>query len=69
MFYHSASTLLTHFGGDPVTLRPYLLEERLPDGWEPVMNDAMGLTILKFNRTVLPVEMNINEGEFRPKQE
>jgi len=61
----NASTMLTHFGGDPVTLRPYLVEERLPDGWEPIMTDAMGLTLMKFNQTVSPVEMNIDEGAFR----
>jgi len=66
----NASTMLTHFGGDPVTLRPYLLEERLPDGWEPTMNDAMGLTMMKFNQTVLPVEMNTTDvGKFRVKKE
>jgi len=65
----NASTMLTHFNGNPVDLAPYLLEERLPDGWEPVINDAMGLTMMKFNHTVIPVEMNTCEHEFRPKQD
>lgn len=60
----SGSTLLTHFGGDIETLRPFLLEERLPDGWEPTITDAKGLTITKFNNTSLPVELMTNESEF-----
>ena len=60
----SGSTLLTHFGGDIETLRPFLLEERLPDGWEPTVTDAKGLTITKFNNTSLPVELMTNESEF-----
>jgi hypothetical protein len=60
----SGSTLLTHFGGDIETLRPFLLEERLPEGWEPTMTDAKGLTIMKFNKTAVPVELMTNEREF-----
>lgn len=60
----SGSTLLTHFGGDIETLRPFLLEERLPDGWEPTITDAKGLTITKFNTTSIPVELMTNESEF-----
>lgn len=60
----SGSTLLTHFGGDIETLRIFLLEERLPDGWEPTITDAKGLTLMKFNKTSLPVELMTNEREF-----
>lgn len=60
----SGSTLLTHFGGDIETLRIFLLEERLPEGWEPTITDAKGLTITKFNQTSLPVELMTNEAEF-----
>jgi hypothetical protein len=60
----NGSTLLTHFGGDIETLRTFLLEERLPDGWEPTTTDAQGLTIAKFNKTSIPVELMINEAEF-----
>ncbi|KAF9788481.1 Chloroperoxidase [Thelephora terrestris] len=60
----NGSTLLTHFGGDIETLRPFLLEERLPDGWEPTITDAKGLTLMKFNTTSLPVELMVNEREF-----
>jgi len=60
----NGSTLLTHFGGDIETLRTFLLDERLPDGWEPTITDAKGLTIAKFNKTSLPVELMTNEAEF-----
>ena len=60
----SGSTLLTHFGGDIETLRPFLLEERLPDGWEPMNTDAKGLTITKFNKTARPIELMTDESEF-----
>jgi len=60
----NASTLLTHFGGDIETLRPFLLEERLPEGWEPTITDAKGLTIMKFNKTSIPVELMTSEREF-----
>jgi len=60
----NASTLLTHFGGDIETLRPFLLEERLLDGWEPTITDAKGLTITKFNKTSLPVELMTDESQY-----
>ena len=40
-------------------LRPFLLEERLPDGWQPRIRHPMGLTIMEFNKTVLGVEFGI----------
>jgi len=64
----SGSTLLTHFGGDIETLRPFLLEERLPDGWEPTITDAKGLTMAKFNKTSIPVELMTDETEFARKE-
>lgn len=42
-------------------LQPLLLEERIPDGWEPRILERHGLTITTFNRTVLKVEFGINE--------
>ena len=64
----SGSTLLTHFGGDIETLRPFLLEERIPEGWEPKMTDAKGLTIIKFNKTSIPVELMTNERDFEREE-
>ncbi len=53
--------MLTIFGGRMDDLRPFLTEERLPDGWEPRIRHRMGLTIFEFNTTVLPVELGISE--------
>ncbi|OSC99749.1 Cloroperoxidase [Trametes coccinea BRFM310] len=57
----NGSTMLTIFGGRVQDLRPILSEERLPDGWEPRVRHRMGLTMLEFNFTVLPVELSIKE--------
>ncbi|KAI9056394.1 Cloroperoxidase [Trametes sanguinea] len=58
----NGANLLTIFGGRIQDLRPFLLEERLPDGWEPRVRHRMGLTMLEFNATVaLPVELSIKE--------
>lgn len=37
-------------------LEPFLIEERIPDGWEPRILSRKGLTIQAFNGTVLKVE-------------
>lgn len=44
-------------------IRPFLLEERIPDGWEPRVMSRFGLTFLTFNKTVLRVERGIHEDE------
>lgn len=53
--------MLRIFGGDIADLRVVLGEERLPEGWEPRFRRRMGLTILEFNFTVLPVELSVKE--------
>jgi len=53
----NSSTLLTIFGGQVRDLETILIEERLPEGWEPRIRAKMGLTILTFNRTVMKVEL------------
>ena len=53
--------MLTIFGGKVRDLRPILLEERLPDGWQPSERHPMGLTMLTFQSTVMAVEMGIPE--------
>ncbi|KAH9927949.1 Cloroperoxidase [Epithele typhae] len=57
----NSSTLLTIFGGQIDDIRTILTEERIPDGWEPRIRHRMGLTILEFNNTVLPVELGVKE--------
>jgi hypothetical protein len=59
----SASTLLTILGGRVDDLTPFLLEERLPDGWESRVRSKFGLTFLTFNKTVFKVEHGIEEGK------
>ncbi|KAI0342515.1 chloroperoxidase-like protein [Trametopsis cervina] len=57
----NSSTLLTILGGRKKDMRPFLLEERIPDGWQPRILHPMGLTMAEFNSTVLRVEFGINE--------
>ncbi|OSC99744.1 Cloroperoxidase [Trametes coccinea BRFM310] len=57
----NGSTLIKVFGGRVKDLRPILSEERFPDGWEPRVRHRMGMTMLEFNCTVLPVELSIRE--------
>ena len=42
-------------------LRPVLVEERIPDGWQPRIRHPMGLTMAEFNQTALRVELGITE--------
>jgi len=57
----NCSTLLAICGGRVSDLRPFLLEERIPEGWEPSVRSRLGLTLAKFNFTVLPLEMGIGK--------
>ncbi|KAI0701842.1 chloroperoxidase-like protein [Cytidiella melzeri] len=57
----NSSTLLTILGGRKEDLRPFLIEERLPDGWQPRILHPMGLTLAEFNSTVFRVEFGIKE--------
>lgn len=60
----NSSTLLSIFGGRVNDLRSVLLDERLPDQWESRVREPYGLTLLAFNRTVLPVEWGIDESKW-----
>ncbi|EPT01972.1 hypothetical protein FOMPIDRAFT_1048262 [Fomitopsis schrenkii] len=57
----NAATLLTICGGRVKDLYPMLLEERIPDGWQPRVRNPGGLTLTTFQFTVLPVELGIKE--------
>ena len=59
---HSSSFLLKVFGGIVADLRTFLLEERLPDGWEPRVRHRAGLTMIEINFTVGKVELGVEEG-------
>jgi len=52
--------MLTLFGGSVSDLLPMLTEERFADHWEPRVRSRFGLTMAKFNGTVIPVEMGVN---------
>ncbi|KAK7683687.1 hypothetical protein QCA50_013063 [Cerrena zonata] len=62
-FFSSAnsSTLITIFGGQVKDLRPFLLEERIPDGWQSHVRTPFGLTMAAFNPVVMSVELGIKE--------
>ena len=62
----SGSTLLAAFGGRLDDIYTFLTEERFPEGWESRIRDQMGMTILAFNRTVLQVELGIDEEVDQP---
>jgi hypothetical protein len=72
VFTYSASTLLTIFGGKIDDITPFLIEERLPEGWESRIRSRYGLTMATFNKTVFRVEAGTKEGkpdEFYKKPE
>lgn len=57
----SSAMLLTTFGGKVKDLRPFLLEERLPDGWQPQIRHPHGLTMAEFNALAFKIELGITE--------
>ncbi|KAI5365955.1 Putative chloroperoxidase [Septoria linicola] len=65
-FFHNmfgsanSSTMLTIFGGRVDDLTPMLTEERFSEHWEPRVLDRYGLTMAKFNGTVIPVERKVD---------
>ena len=61
---NSSSTMLTIFGGSIADLTPMLTEERFSDKWEPRVLDRFGLTMAKFNGTVIPVERGVDAKKF-----
>lgn len=69
-FFHNmfgsanSSTMLTIFGGSIADLTPMLTEERFSENWEPRILDRFGLTMAKFNGTVIPVERGVDAKKF-----
>jgi hypothetical protein len=55
--------MLTIFGGAVSDLTPMLKEERFSDKWEPRILDRFGLTMAKFNGTVMPVEKGVDRKQ------
>ena len=64
----SSATLLTIFGGRVFDIKSFLIDERIPDGWESRARNRWGLTIFKFNWTTIPLELSINEKKYRAKR-
>ncbi|KFX98255.1 hypothetical protein V490_02405 [Pseudogymnoascus sp. VKM F-3557] len=65
-FFHNffgssnSSTMLTLFGGSIADLTPMLTEERFSENWEPRVRSRFGLTMAKFNGTVIRVERGVD---------
>lgn len=57
--------MLTIFGGRVDDLTTMLKEERFSEHWEPRVLDRFGLTMMKFNGTVLPVELAIDTKKYQ----
>lgn len=53
--------MLTIFGGRVADLKTMLTEERFSEQWEPRVLSRFGLTMAKFNLTVLPVERGVKK--------
>jgi len=64
----NSSTMLTIFGGRVEDLKALLIDERLPEGWQPRILARYGLTFASFNSTVLKVEMGIDEKKYKEQQ-
>ncbi len=60
--------MLTIFGGSISDLTPMLTEERFPDHWEPAIRARFGLTMAKFNGTVIPVERGIDAKKIEAEE-
>lgn len=55
----SAAFVYKVFGGIVSDLRAFLLEERLPEGWEPRVRHRAGLTMLEINKTIGEIEFGV----------
>ncbi|KAF5325386.1 hypothetical protein D9619_009881 [Psilocybe cf. subviscida] len=64
----NSSTVLTIFGGRVDDLKAFLVDERLPDGWQPRVLTRMGLTLATFNSMALKVETGIDEDKYKEQQ-
>ncbi|KAG1722645.1 Chloroperoxidase [Suillus paluster] len=60
----NASTLVTVFGGRVDDLRSFLLDERIPEGWESRVRQPYGMTLMNFNKTTLGVEFGVCEKDW-----
>ncbi|GJJ12887.1 hypothetical protein Clacol_007133 [Clathrus columnatus] len=56
----NAATLIVIMGGKIEVLEPFLLEERIPEGWTSANKTRLGLTMGRFNLTVLRILLGID---------
>jgi len=61
----NSATLLTIFGGRVDDLRSILIKEEIPDGWQSRVLSRLGLTLARFNLTVLPLEWSIDVKKYK----
>lgn len=52
--------MLTLFAGSIADLTPMLIEERFSKNWEPRVRSRFGLTMAKFNGTVICVKQGVD---------
>ncbi|KAK0205181.1 Chloroperoxidase [Desarmillaria ectypa] len=65
----NSSTMLTIMGGRVKDLESFLVEERIPDGWESRILSRKGLTFQAFNKTVIKVEWKTKKLTDKAKKE
>jgi len=65
----NSSTMLTIMGGRVKDLESFLVEERIPDGWESRILARKGLTFGAFNKTVFNVEWKTKKLTDKAKKE
>ena len=68
-YINSASALLAVFDGRVNNLKIWLLEEKIPDGWETRIRHRVGLTFMEFNLTVLGIEFGIGKQGKRERED
>jgi hypothetical protein len=56
------------FGGKLEDIKPFLLEERLPEGWSTKYRARMGLTMAKFNSTSLRILLGVDPSWQKAKR-
>jgi hypothetical protein len=60
----NASLLLSTMGGRVDDLHSFLLDERLPEGWESRVRQSRGLTLVNFNKLALTIECGVREKDW-----
>jgi hypothetical protein len=59
----NSATMIEVMGPQQDVLRSFLIDEKIPAGWEPWPKSRMGITMVQFNLTVAKVEWGIKEDK------